>query len=102
MYSFRSKKVSGSECSTRICKMDDGNIAPKNPGEQKPNQYNKRVKTSSSNNTDARRPTKMPAIDNPTREKETSRSYIWWIVTQATQKSCHQRSGHTSICKNEV
>src|SRR2546426_1007816 len=69
--------------------MDDGNIAPKNPGEQEPNQYNKRVKTSSSNNTDARRPTKMPAIDNPTREKETSRSYIWRIVTQATQKSPH-------------
>jgi len=52
--------------------MDDGNIAPKNPGEQEPNQYNKRVKTSSSNNQDVRRPTKMPAIDNPTGEKEAS------------------------------
>src|SRR5712691_8083295 len=84
------------------CKMDNGNIAPENLGEQKPNQYNKRVKTSSSNNKDVRRPTKMPAIDHPTGEKETSRRSIWWIVTQATQKSRHRRSGHTSICKNEV
>ncbi len=64
--------------------MDNGNIAPENLGEQKPNQYNKRVKASSSNNKDVRRPTKMPAIDHPTGEKETSRSYIWWMVTQAT------------------
>src|SRR4030095_15446619 len=45
--------------------MDDGNIAPENPSKQEPNQCNKRVETSQSNNKDVRRPTKMPETDNP-------------------------------------
>src|SRR5206468_10785187 len=44
----------------------------------------------------------MPAIDNPTRAKETSHRHIWRIATQATQKSRHRRPGHTSICPIEI
>ena len=82
--------------------MDDGNIAPQNPGKQAPDKRNERTPAPAIHNPDARRPTYMLETGNPTREKETSHSHLWRIITQATQETRHTRSGHDHIREHTI
>lgn len=81
---------------TRVGRIHDGNITPEDPGEQRSNHVRKDTEAVEVHDAIASRPTHVPETHHRTSRPKTSRSHLWWVITQE-KANRHEGSGLDAI-----